>query len=110
MNAFHMLSGMLENAKKEAKERPGTISRVKVNILEEALGGGDHMGFRWCIDLMLHYLDKYRANMERNFASLPESGWWGKTGQLGPLPPSAGNVSKLADLVADAAPTAEPDP
>jgi DNA-binding MltR family transcriptional regulator len=106
MNAFKMLPGMLENAKKEANEKPGTISQVKVNVLEDALGGGDQMGFRWCIDLMLHYLDKYRANMERNLASLPES-WL--MGEDKPLKADRTNT-EVSIPVTNAAPTAETGP
>jgi hypothetical protein len=73
MTAFRILPKMLEDAKARAKAEPTAVHLVAVNIIGDALEG-DHMGFRWCIDQMIHQLDRCRANMEKNLASLSE-GW-----------------------------------
>jgi DNA-binding MltR family transcriptional regulator len=73
MTSYRFLPNMLEQAKTQAKTEPTAINLVKVNVLETALEV-NHMGFRFCVDQMIHFLDKCRANMERNLASL--SGGW----------------------------------
>jgi hypothetical protein len=72
MTAFRMIPAMLEAAKQTAAAEPTAVNLATVHILEGNLIG-DHLSFRWCIDLMLHYLDKFRGNVERNLAALPGS-------------------------------------
>lgn len=73
MTSYTFIAKILENAKKQVETESGVVSRVKVSVLETALEV-DHMGFRFCIDQMLHALDKCHANMEKNLASM--SGGW----------------------------------
>ena len=73
MHVYRFIPAILEKAKAEAKEEPTGLHLAKVSILEGMLEV-DHLGFRFCVDQMIHYLDKCRANMERNLASL--SGGW----------------------------------
>ncbi len=73
MAAYRLLPKMLKDAKARAKVEPSAVNLVKVSIIEGALEG-DHMGFRFCVDQMIHYLNRCRANMEKNLASLSE-GW-----------------------------------
>jgi hypothetical protein len=73
MTSYSFIANILAKAKEQAKTEAGVTSSAKVLILETALEV-DHMGFRFCIDQMLHALDKCHANMEKNLASL--SGGW----------------------------------
>jgi DNA-binding MltR family transcriptional regulator len=84
MRSYNFLPNMLANAKTRVTSDSTVVNRVMVGTLETALEV-DHMGFRFCVDQMLHVLDKCHANMERNLASL--SGGW-LTGDETPAQPS----------------------
>jgi DNA-binding MltR family transcriptional regulator len=73
MASYSFIAKILAKAKKENKMESHVSNMAKVLILETALEV-DHMGFRFCVDQMLHVLDKCHANMEKNLASLP-GGW-----------------------------------
>lgn len=73
MRSYNFLPNMLTDAKKRAELDSKVVNRVMVGVLETALEV-DHMGFRFCVDQMLHVLDRCFANMEKNLASLSEAG------------------------------------
>ena len=81
-----LLPGMIESAKKEAAEeeaadkiprdvpqKPGTMKVSKRGMLftMENIALDPRAKFRWCVDLMIHSLDRFAGNMEKNLKSLP---------------------------------------
>jgi len=73
MNAYQFLPRLLDRAKKSAEAEKTVNNMALLSIYEDALHD-PRMGFRFCIDLMLHRLDGYRENMERNLSNLA-SNW-----------------------------------
>ncbi|MEQ8357124.1 MAG: MltR family transcriptional regulator [Kiloniellaceae bacterium] len=71
MKVHKLLPDMLESAKERAEADPSVESLVMADVIKDAIEDGQ-MGFRFCLDMMLHHLDKCYANMERNLANLPE--------------------------------------
>jgi hypothetical protein len=82
MKAYQLLPGMLASAKQRMDEErkgpkpakkpgePQTLSAAGYyHILEHTLAD-PQSAFRFCIDMMLHQLDKYADNMNRNLAGL----------------------------------------
>jgi DNA-binding MltR family transcriptional regulator len=81
MIGYKFLPTSLENAKKEAANNPTVINKALVDVYEDALGDGQ-MGFRLCIDLILHHLEQCRSNMVKNLSGLP--GNWMVTNDTAP--------------------------
>ncbi len=73
MKVHQFLPDMKEAGEKQAAADPSSTNRVYVDIVTDAIED-NQMGFRFCVDMMIHHLDKCCANMERNLADLP-SNW-----------------------------------
>lgn len=85
MKVYQLLPGMLESAKKRVADGRGSLNPRKefdgtgkvttdlnYQILKDTYDD-PQMSFRFCIDLMLHQLDKYAENMNRNLTDLREN-------------------------------------
>ena len=72
MKVHQLLPSMKEAGEKRAAADSSLKNRVYVDVVTDAIED-NQMGFRFCIDMMIHHLDKCRANMERNLAKLPEN-------------------------------------
>jgi DNA-binding MltR family transcriptional regulator len=71
MHVYRYLPGMLERARKRLETGQTVDSMASVLILEGNLEDAQS-GFRYCIDMMLHYLDRCAENMRKNLANLRE--------------------------------------
>jgi hypothetical protein len=82
MKVYQLLPGMLASAKQrmdeegrkpQPAEKPGeprTLSAAGYHSLLKQILEDPQSAFRYCIDMMLHWLDKYADNMNRNLAHL----------------------------------------
>ncbi|MGA7674893.1 MAG: MltR family transcriptional regulator [Rhizomicrobium sp.] len=76
-----LLPQMIKQAKEEASGEKidpaapstGQVSKRGKLFILEGIAAEPQGRFRWCIDCMIHQLDKYAGNMKRNLESLPGS-------------------------------------
>lgn len=82
MKSYQLLPGMLEHAKKRARDErgkpkppkksgePRQVSAAGYYLILKHTYDDPQSAFRFCIDMMLHQLDKYADNMKKNLANL----------------------------------------
>jgi DNA-binding MltR family transcriptional regulator len=70
---YKLIPELAKSAIEMAEKDSTTVNRVRADILHHALANRQ-MAFRFCIDNMIHQLDKYASHMENNLATLSE-GW-----------------------------------
>lgn len=85
MKVYQLLPGMLESEKKRVEDESGKsnprrksdgqgqVSSKLISQILRDINDDPQLGFRFCIDNMLHHLDKYSENMNKNLSNLPEN-------------------------------------